>query len=816
MLDKHLVIQARPFANEKNVVRWGNYRVTVLQDRLFRLERSENGIFRDEATKSVWYRDMPAQEFSTKQQGERFEIQTSACKLILYAARKDCRIEYNGKIYEIDNQANLKGTSRTLDNYDGDTLVGLKDELKKDQPKSNQIKLGDGVCSRNGIAVFDDVKSLTLGEDGALKPMFGDGSDEYVFVYGDDYREAVKALYMITGQVPMIPRFALGNWWSRYHVYSDKEYLRLLNSFEEQEIPLTVATIDMDWHYSNKQEVEDLFHVTALGRMNKETIGALNITWTGYTWNKRLFPDYKAFLGKIQEKNLKITLNLHPADGIRYWEEQYEDMAKAVGVDTSEGKYVPFDIASETFINAYFKILHKPYEKDGVAFWWIDWQQGTNSKMEGLDPLWSLNHYHYLDNALNHSVPLILSRYCGIGSHRYPVGFSGDTFMTWDTLKYLPEFTATASNIGYTWWSHDIGGHMRGYKDDEMYLRHLQYGVFSPINRLHCGNAEICTKEPWAYRNGTGEIAKNWLRFRHRLIPYLYTASYRTHKDGIALIEPLYYEWKDAVAYKYKNEYLFGGELLVAPVTNKAQADGYARTKMWLPQGKWTDIFTGAEYNVSGGGKEIVTYRDMESIPVLIREGGILPLSRGKGNSVHNPKDMEILVYAGNGEYELYEDGAVEEKAGALFTRFVNTCEKLGDKTKQVLKISTQGDWSVVPSKRNFALRFKNITDAQIRVFINGEESAVEEVLTDCSAVDLVIEEGKQYQVELCYTAKTEMETLLKYAWYVLSCAEGRTVPRDGLWRELNKAQSIDEYVKIVDETTLASNVIKARLKETV
>ena len=138
------------------------------------------------------------------------------------------------------------------------------------------------------------------------------------FAYGNDYRSAVKALYMITGKTPLIPRFALGNWWSRYHVYTDKEYLRLLNYFEEEEVPLTVATMDMDWHYSNKQEMEDLYHVEEMGRFNKEYIGALNTTWTGYSWNKRLFPDYKAFLKKIKDKNLKITLNLHPADGIRY------------------------------------------------------------------------------------------------------------------------------------------------------------------------------------------------------------------------------------------------------------------------------------------------------------------------------------------------------------------------------------------------------------------------------------------------------------------------------------------------------------------
>lgn len=77
--------------------------------------------------------------------------------------------------------------------------------------------------------------------------------------------------------------------------------------------------------------------------------------------------------------------------------------------------------------------------------------------MPGLDPLWALNHYHYLDNSLNHEHGLILSRYCRIGSHRYPVGFSGDTVSSWETLDYISEFTSKSTNVGYTYWSHDIG-----------------------------------------------------------------------------------------------------------------------------------------------------------------------------------------------------------------------------------------------------------------------------------------------------------------------------------------------------------------------
>ena len=131
--------------------------------------------------------------------------------------------------------------------------------------------MGTGVCSKSGVAVFDDVNSLTLGEDGEIKPIRGNGTDEYIFVYGNDYRSAVKALYLITGKTPLVPRYALGNWWSRYHEYTQEEYLRLLNRFDEHGVPLTVATIDMDWHWSHKIEEEK--GIAASGRDTEKYIG---------------------------------------------------------------------------------------------------------------------------------------------------------------------------------------------------------------------------------------------------------------------------------------------------------------------------------------------------------------------------------------------------------------------------------------------------------------------------------------------------------------------------------------------------------------
>ena len=802
MLDCHLIAQTNPQANPKNIVLWKDYRITVLQDRLFRIEKSPSGKFRDEATQSVWFRNMLPQEFTVKETNERLEIQTAYCGLLLYAKRADCRVVVSGEEKEIANDGNLFGTYRTLDRCNGNVFCATDGTEKA-------ISLTNGVCSQNGVAVFDDAQSLTLKADGQIISERGEGSDEYVFAYGKDYRAAVRALYMITGSVPMIPRYALGNWWSRYHVYTDKEYLRVMSGFARRGVPFTVATIDMDWHYSDTKEIDEKYSVTKNGMTGKEYVGDIaegwNYGWTGYSWNERLFPDYKKFLQELAERNLKITLNLHPADGVRFWETQYDKMAQAVGVDSASKHYIPFRLDDEKYINAYFSVLLKPFERDGVEFWWIDWQQGEKSDTEGLDPLWALNHYHYYDVKSNHDCPIILSRYAGIGSHRYPLGFSGDTYISWETLAYLPYFTLTASNIGYTWWSHDIGGHMMGEKCDELFVRHVQFGVFSPINRLHCVSDETVTKEPFAYLNGTGLIVEEWLRFRHKMIPYLYSCAYRTHNEGIALIEPLYYRNDTPQAYEYKNEYYFGSELLVAPITQKAEADKYARVKVWLPQGTWTDIFTGDCYEIENGGEERTLLRTLDSIPVLAKAGAIIPLSADKGNACDNPANLEVWAYEGNGEYSLYEDKGDK----SCITHFAMTHQK----GKQVLEIVAQGDKTVLPTNRTITVLFKDIPEGEAVVFCNGERIETHEIYENCAAVSFDFDCEKNYKIEVEYKKESELERLKERAKKILTVSEEKNELKEQLYRKLCACKSPSEYCAIIRDSAIAETT-KMRLME--
>ncbi len=615
------------------------------------------------------------------------------------------------------------------------------------------IEIGDGLMSVNGVAVIDDTKSLILNEDGTIGERRKTQKDEYYFAYNHDYRGCLKDFFSLCGEVPLVPRFCLGNWWSRYKAYSQKEYTELMQQFLDRKIPITVATIDMDWHWVDVKK--------RFGKSGSKFSVLPNTTdfifqgdgWTGYSWNTELFPDYKGFLKWLHEKNFKVTVNLHPAQGVRFFEDMYEEMAVRMGIDPASKKRIEFDFTDPDYIDGYFNILHKPYEKDGVDFWWIDWQQGKNTKLKNLDPLWALNHYHTMVDANSEKRPLILSRFAEVGSHRYPLGFSGDTFINWECLDFQPYFTSTATNIGYTWWSHDIGGHQMCSKDDELYTRWVQYGLYSPIMRLHSTSNEFMGKEPWKHNYQAEKIAVNCLRERHALIPYLYSMNYRTHHHGIALCEPLYYEYpEDKQAYNFKNQYFFGSELMVAPITKKMNTKTFlSDVEVYLPKGRWTDIYTGAIYE---GGQVVKMHRGIETIPVLAKQGAIIPMSANcTDNNCENPKDMILKVFRGNNTFELYEDdGESNEYKNGNFAITTYKIREVGFDVNFGIS-PVKGNCSTVPKRRNYTIIFDDISDAsEIFVSVNGKEVSAD-----------IMKMGGKIQVLLKgITPKSEVEISFK------------------------------------------------------
>jgi hypothetical protein len=275
----------------------------------------------------------------------------------------------------------------------------------------------------------------------------------------------------------------------------------------------------------------------------------------------------------------------------------------------------------------------------------------------GLDPLWMLNHVHYADSGRDGRRPLTFSRYAGLGSHRYPVGFSGDTIATWASLAFQPYFTATAANVGYFWWSHDIGGHLGGAKDAELATRWYQFGTFSPINRLHSSNSAFNSKEPWRYGVLAEHVMTRFLRLRHELVPYLYTASWRAHTEGEAVVRPMYHDHPQSdEAYGVPNQYMFGPDLLVAPITSPAdRRTGLAEVTAWLPEGTWVDFFTGRRYE---GGRTLVLHRTIEEMPVLARAGAVVALTANPlADLATTPEALVLRTFPGaSGAATVYED----------------------------------------------------------------------------------------------------------------------------------------------------------------
>ena len=782
-LDSHLIAKTRPMADPANIVLWDDMRVTVLTDRLFRMEKDAGRIFCDEATEAVWFRDMPPVSFTTEERGGKLYIQTARATLVLGKTREESYVILDGRKVALDNEGNLRGTYSTLDRCDGGEYQG--------DNETHPIELDCGVVSRSGVAVLDYTTSSVLTEEGMIRKTRRDELDLYIFAYGHDYRGAICAFYTICGFTPRIPRFAFGNWWSRYYAYTDRQYLALLDRMEERDIPITVATVDMDWHW-NTENLDRAKGITASGRADAYHGGTSG--WTGYSWNTDLFPDYRAFLKKVRDRGYAVTLNLHPATGVRWFEDMYAEMAEAMGMDPKSEATVKLDFADPRFINAYFRILHKPYEHDGVNFWWIDWQQGPRAKAAGIDIMWVLNHYHTMDNG-KEQMPLILSRYSGLGAHRYPLGFSGDTHVTWKTLDYLPYFTANASNIGFTWWSHDIGGHMGGMKDNELYTRFVQFGVFSPINRLHCTAHDFNTKEPVVYEGGAGLIAEEFLRLRHRMIPYLYSAMIDTNENGRALIEPMYYEYPEKEeAYRFPNQYFFGGQLLVRPVTTPGDEKGMACTEVWLPEGRWTDFFTGDEYE---GGRVVRMVRPLEQMPVLAKEGAFFVLDgRKHTNDISAPDKLTVMSWNGNGEYILREDGAN--------TRFVS---RFADGRQTVTITPDEGAIT-----RSVRLELRNIPHGEVTVYADGKQ--IEADVREDAFTTVYLDEvsaGVVYTVEAVFNRAAREYRNVRYL-YALTRLEARTGHKTDLWK-LSGREDAEIYAAVTADGTLTENE-KIRLTE--
>ena len=190
----------------------------------------------------------------------------------------------------------------------------------------------------------------------------GSCSDKYYFAYGSSYRDAIADFFKLAGSVPLIPRFAFGNWWSRFHAYSDKEYLDLMARFRKEKLPFTVATIDMDWHWVDvkKRFGADMVRPSNDSAISKFLCSIWNPGWTGFSPNTELFPDFNAFINDLRNENYAVTVNLHPAQGIRPYENCYDAFCKYLNRDPSKKETIGFSLANKKVHRSVFRYCAPP------------------------------------------------------------------------------------------------------------------------------------------------------------------------------------------------------------------------------------------------------------------------------------------------------------------------------------------------------------------------------------------------------------------------------------------------------------------------
>ncbi|MBQ8897001.1 MAG: DUF5110 domain-containing protein [Clostridia bacterium] len=648
-----------------------NARFTVICDGALRMEYSKDGAFVDEPTLFA-------------ERNSFFDADFSLEDGILYIKTDKFTLTYKGGEFSphtLFARIHTAGVD-TLWHFGDAPLNNLGGTLHTLDGVNGHKPLPDGIVSRDGFYVFSDSGKPVIKDGWAADRPDSHICDLYLFAYGHDYKAAICQLRAVSGDFPLPRRCVFGSWYSRWWRYTADEFLDLVKQYDDNGFPLDIMVMDMDWHYQDWGHSEgEPYALYGYGHCGG------NLGWTGYTWNRTAIPDPEGLIDTLHKKGIRVVLNDHPADGLRDHEEHYEsfmaaleekgytesvpDVCDRISERERENtdrnvKNFRFNAGSPVYMEAFFDHALAPIEKAGVEFWWLDWQQDylypTVNGVKDLPHLPWLNRLYYEHSRKGGKRGASFSRWGGIGDHKHPAYFSGDSMSGWETLSFEVEMTATAANAGCFWWSHDIGGFCDPIPggQSENYVRWVQFGALSASLRLHMNGVEGFDRRPWTWGEPYCSAMREAFLLRSRLFPYIYSSAYESATEALPFIRPLYYESpNDEEAYKHPTTYLLGKNLIVSPICEEGK-DGVAKKELWLPEGDWFNFFDEKPYS----GKVQVTC-DLNSFPLFVRANTPF-VTRGETMRMTDSPYDELFVHvycssAGKGEALLYEDDGTTE-----------------------------------------------------------------------------------------------------------------------------------------------------------
>ena len=686
-LGEQFKVGKRSVANPKSVIKGEKYRITVLTERLLRLEYNENGIFEDRATQNVFNRYLDIPKFDVMEDANLLTITTEFFKLsyIKNSPFKSGSLSQSNNL-RVELLEQLDSSKQNRFWYYGIPEVKNFGTPGFEIFEKKKLKLKKGLFSIDGFVTIDDSKSMIIEEDGTLSERNDNGIDIYLFIYLKDFSKCLEDYYKITGFTPLIPRYALGNWWNRNYKYGDKKINELVKLFKENEIPVSTIILNSEWHLKNEKKN----------------------TNTGFTFNTNIFKNPKATIDMLHQNNIKVGLTINPFEGFTNIDPVYSETIKYI--QPNNDGVVPFNVYDPRIIDIYLKFYIHQLDNLGIDYYFIDYDDKNKLKELSI-----LKHYQYYDMMRYAGRrPLLYAYNSELCPHRYSVLYSGKSTVSWDTLKTIPLFNVNSSNSGVTWWSHDIGGYHNGTEDDELYTRFVQLGVFSPILKLCSETGKYYKREPWRWDIKTFDITKEYLQLRHKLIPYMYSEAYKLSRFGTQFLQPLYYSnpemYDDPL---YHNEYYFGSQFFVSPILNKKdEIMNRVIHKFYIPNGTWYDFITGKKFP---GNHRYVSFFREQDYPVFVKMGAIIPMADKEDiYTTKPPKNMEIQIFPGqSNNFVMYEDDG--ETNMYLKNNYVLTSidyNYMPNNYTVIIRV-LEGKGNIIPPLRNYKFVFRNTKQAE-------------------------------------------------------------------------------------------------------
>jgi len=575
------------------------------------------------------------------------------------------RETFRGFRFELDNGEKILGG--------GQRVLGM-DRRGKRMPLYNKASYGYTteadqmyyslpavLSSDKYIIVFDNSADgwLDIGatEADVLDFQAVAGRTSYLVIAGNDYPRLIENFTDVTGRQPLPPRWAFGNFASRFGYHSEKEVRDVVRRFREQKIPLDAVIIDIYWFGPDIQ-----------GHM-----GNLD-------WDRSAFPTPEKMISDFARDGVRTITVTEPfvLSTSTKWQEATDNRVLARNVageprrfDFYFGNTGLIDVFDENAQQWFWQFYERLFEQ-GIAASWGDlgepevhpgdslhWLSRTDSEATGDEVhnayghTWARMVYENQVRRYPNMRPMIMMRSGFVGSQRFGmIPWTGDVSRSWDGLKPQIELALQMGLLGLAYTHSDLGGFAGGEEfDSEMYIRWLQYGVFQPVYRPHA--QEHIPAEPVFHDLKTRDLVREFIRLRYRLLPYVYTLAWENSTTGMPLMRPLFFEDEsDLTLIDEKDAFLWGDAFLVAPVMDP----GVENVEIDLPAGIWFDFWDGTRYE---GGRAASVPVTLETIPVLVRGGSFVPMT----DVVETTRDYssdELTVH-------YYADATITESAGTMY-----------------------------------------------------------------------------------------------------------------------------------------------------